>query len=134
MRYYSVEALCGHDGKGRCIRKNFGVTAENGKEAAKKGRLIPRVKHDARKAILSVEEISYYEFLALISKNKTDPYLMAKNIQEQRMACLELKIEYMEDYQNINQYRKGRPKVSKKAYENRYKPHDGVIIERYLWR
>ena len=59
---------------------------------------------------------------------------MAKNIQEQRMACLELKIEYMEDYQNINQYRKGRPKVSKKAYENRYKPHDGVIIERYLWR
>ena len=23
---------------------------------------------------------------------------------------------------------------SKKAYENRYKPHDGVIIERYLWR
>ena len=55
MRYYRVEALCGHVGKGRCIRKEFGVVASNGKEAARVCRTIPRVKHDFKEAILSVK-------------------------------------------------------------------------------
>ena len=78
MRYYRVEALCGHVGKGRCIRKEFGVVASNGKEAARICRTIPRVKHDFKEAILSVKEVSYIEFLALIYQNRHDPYLVAK--------------------------------------------------------
>ena len=117
MRYYRVEALCGHVGKGRCIRKEFGVVASNGKEA-----------------ILSVKEVSYIEFLALVYQNRHDPYLVAKNIQEQRNSCLDLEIEYIDDYRIFSQYKKGHSRISRKTYENRYKPHDEVALEQYIWR
>ena len=134
MRYYRVEALCGHVGKGRCIRKEFGVAASNGKEAARICRTIPRVKHDFKEATLSVKEVSYIEFLALICQNRHDPYLAAKNIQEQRNSCLDLEIEYIDDYRIFSQYKKGHSRISRKTYENRHKPHDEVALEQYIWR
>ena len=73
---------------------------------------------------MSVKEVSYIEFLALVYQNRHDPYLAVKNIQEQRNYCLALEIEYIDDYRIFSQYKKGRSRVSIKTYENRYKPHD----------
>lgn len=134
MKYYGVEALCGHVGRGRCVRKNFGVIAENGKEAARKGREMPRVKHHVKEAILSVRELTYHDYLTIIIGNDYDPYFTAKNIQEQRLACMDMMVEDLDDYRRGSQYKKGRSKISKKAYENRYVPHDDMISEMYMWR
>ena len=63
MNYYKVVAKCGHVRRGHYIIKDFFVTSEDGKEAAHKVRFLPRVKHDWKNAILSVELITKVEFI-----------------------------------------------------------------------
>ena len=84
MRYFKVEAKCGHVGRGKCVWITFAVTASNGSEAAEKARGFKRVKHDHKDAIGSVKEISFEEFIAIKANNDADPYLHCKNVQEQR--------------------------------------------------
>lgn len=43
-KYFEVQAMCGHVGKGKYIPISFPVIAINGKEAAEKVRSYPRVK------------------------------------------------------------------------------------------
>ena len=84
-KYYSVICKCGHVGANRFyIPIEFGVIATSKKEAAEKGRWIPRCKHHQKDCILNVKEISYSEFLVLNKKNRRDPYLQCHSIQEQR--------------------------------------------------
>ncbi len=87
MRYYNVEAICGHVGRNRCVIKNLAIAAGNGKAAALIGRNTPRVKHDLKNAIRSVSEISYQEFLMIRECNDYDPYFHCQNVQEQRAIC-----------------------------------------------
>ena len=84
---FAVEAKCGHVGKDSCIIIDFPIIAENGKEAAKIARKIPRVKHDHKDAIISVKKISNEEYDNLIRLNKDDNYLKCTSIQEQRIYC-----------------------------------------------
>ena len=63
MRYFKVVAKCGHVGRHRYIVKDFYIVANDGKEAAFKVRHLPRVKHDRKDAILSVEAIAKDEYL-----------------------------------------------------------------------
>lgn len=84
MKYFEVEAKCGHVGKNKCTLIRFATVAENGKEAAAKVRQFRRVKHDHKDAIRNVVEISFEEFVKLRSENDADPYLHCKNPQEQR--------------------------------------------------
>ena len=83
-KYFEVTAKCGHVGKNKYIPITFFVNAESAKEAAEICRDIPRVKHDHRDAILNVAEITNTEFVEGIRNNECDPYLQAKNIQQQR--------------------------------------------------
>ena len=45
MEFYLVTTKCGHVGKGHYVPITFPIKAENGKEAAKIARMLPRVKH-----------------------------------------------------------------------------------------
>lgn len=84
MKYFEVEAKCGHVGINRCILITFACIARDGKEAAGKARQFPRVKHDHKDAIRNVREISFEEFVKLRCENDADPFLHCKNPQEQR--------------------------------------------------
>lgn len=85
MRYYIVTTKCGHVGKTKYIVIDFPVAAENGKEAAKKARSIPRVKHHQKDAIINVKEVSYDEYIERFKINDNDEYLKCSNRQEQNL-------------------------------------------------
>lgn len=84
--YYKVKAKCGHVGRNNYIEKYFYVVADSGKEAAHKVRYMPRVKHDKKDAILSVEKISEEEFNIGLELFKTDLYFHVSNSTEQRLV------------------------------------------------
>lgn len=83
--FYRVKAKCGHVGKNHYIEKKFYVIASSGKEAACKVRYFPRVKHDRKDAILSVESISQDEFNMGVANNRADKYFNVTNSSEQRL-------------------------------------------------
>ena len=85
--YYKVVCKCGHVGKKHYIPVTFCVYAENGKEAAKIARNIPRVKHNHKDAIISCSRISFNEALKINEANSLDVYLKCSSIQEQRAYC-----------------------------------------------
>lgn len=82
--FYKVKAKCGHVGRNHYIEKWFYVIASSGKEAAYKVRYLPRVKHDRKDAILSVEQISHDEFTVGVKNNRSDGYFNVRNSSEQR--------------------------------------------------
>lgn len=84
MRYYRVSAKCGHVGRNHYIVKNFYIWANDGKEAALKVRYLPRVKHDRKDAILSVEPISKEEYLIGKRLVAQDEYFKVHSSTEQR--------------------------------------------------
>ena len=84
MKYFEVEAKCGHVGINRCILITFACIARDGKDAAAKVRQYARVKHHHKDAIRDVREISFEEFVKLRCENDADPFLHCKNPQEQR--------------------------------------------------
>ena len=90
MRYFKVTAKCGHVGKNRYFPAAFYITAENGREAAKVARVMPRVKHDHKDTILSVSEIDVDSYILGKESSMSNPYWLCKNIQEQRIQCRNL--------------------------------------------
>lgn len=84
MNYYKVVAKCGHVGRGHYIPKNFFVIAEDGKQAAYKVRFTPRVKHDWKDAIISVELIDRDEFIHGSEIQDQDLYFQVTNSSEQK--------------------------------------------------
>lgn len=98
MNMYKVIAKCGHVGKGKYIPITFAINANDGKEAARIARNIPRVKHNKKDAIINVIKIDLEEYLSLKEKNANDPYLTCKNKQEQNCFDLEERIIHEESY------------------------------------
>lgn len=88
-RYFSVECKCGHAGKMYYIPIKFAIEANNGKEAAEKGRWIPRVKHHQKYCILSVKELTEEEYYLLLSENRNDPFLNCHSDEDQISIDLE---------------------------------------------
>ena len=82
-KYFMVIAKCGHVGKKHYIPVKFAVIAESGKEAAKKVREFPRVKHNHKDAILDVKCVTLEEFLEIKEMNNNDPYLVCHSKHEQ---------------------------------------------------
>ncbi len=89
-KYFIVTAKCGHVGKDKYILIDFPVIAEDGREAAKIARNIPRVKHHHKDAIRNVKEVSYENFVLLCKFNKNDDYLNCSSNQEQLMIYDEI--------------------------------------------
>lgn len=126
MSRYEVVCKCGHVGRGQYIEISFPVTADSKKDAAAIGRNIPRVKHHHKDAVLKVIEISNKEYFDLIEKNKNDPYLHCRNIQEQN--CLDLTDRLVAEIKddviidNLEQtsvfYKKTKVRKPKKFFKN----------------
>ena len=95
--YYAVKAKCGHVGKRYYYPVVFGIIANNGVEAAKVARNLPRVKHDHKDAILFVKKICLDEYNQIILANKKNPYLKCKNIQEQNKINEFIKDDLVEE-------------------------------------
>ncbi len=93
MCKYEVKCKCGHVGKKNYIVIAFAVIAEDGKEAARKARYFPRVKHDHKDAIISVRKISDYEFDEILKNNNNDDYLHCTNKQQQNFIDLSNRIQ-----------------------------------------
>ena len=92
LRYFIVDAICGHVGRNNGIVKSFPVAAENAKHAAAVARKFPRVKHDYKYAIQSVREVTKEEYLKQKEINKEDPYLLSKSKYEQNLNCDNLSV------------------------------------------
>ena len=123
--YWKIEAKVGHVG-GRKKYKihTFYVTATSGKEAAYKARYAPRVKHDDKKAILSVTKISYKDYVIGKIEYNNDLFVQVKNIQDQRRYCSDLEIFEEENYSKERRHEKdydkpyNKKKASKFGYIN----------------
>lgn len=114
--YYSVAAKCGHVGRNNYIVKTFAVYAENGKEAAKIARKFPRVKHNQKDAILSVQKISKQEYRNLYKQNNSDLYFRCESIQDQKRLCSltnQIKREqFTNDYDDVEEDRSYKHKLN----------------------
>ena len=91
-KYFEAVAKSGHVGRGKNTEMPFYVMAEKAKEAAKITRSFPRVKRYHKFAISNIREISSEEYLEGLKKNKHNPYLRAKCIQDQRAYCRDIDI------------------------------------------
>ena len=87
IKYYNVTAKCGHVGRENYIPISFAVKANSAKEASKRVRNFPRVKHDHKDAIISCKEINEEEFNNLVKINNNDSYLTCKSKREQKQTC-----------------------------------------------
>ena len=125
QKYYAVEAKCGHVGRKNCIIITFGIVAESKKDAARISKNIPRVKHDHKDAIVSVNEISYDEYLEIRKNNSEDYYLRCSSKQEQRILCDNLNSRIIKDsYYDVEEVKQNRQE--KIAYKK--KKHLAWII------
>ncbi len=112
-QYFQVVAKCGHVGRNKFVSIAYPVVASSGKEAAARVRQYPRVKHHAKDAIVSCEEIDYETFRALKLKNEHDPYLHCKNshdlkkvenLYERVDSREEVERDDADDYESRKQY------------------------------
>ncbi len=131
--YYAVTAKCGHVGRGKYVIKTFAVKAEDGKEAAKQGRMIPRVKHDNKHCILDVKKITEEQFILLIEENNKDQYFKCSNVQEQRKKCPEIYDEVFYLY-GKKELKDRKDKVNKKKKINEFKEFDSkMMLKDYMY-
>ena len=107
MKYYKVVAKCGHVRKGHYIIKDFFVKAEDGKDAARKVRFLPRVKHDWKDAIISVEQITREEFAHGIELHNQDLYFNVTNSSEQKLYGA-IDYEQVYDYDELERKKKDK--------------------------
>ena len=126
---FIVTTKCGHVGKNNYIVIDFAVKAETAKEAARKARHIPRVKHDWKDAIIEVKEVTFDNYLAQVQKNVNDGYLNAKSVQEQRISCENLysRIEVSETVYNQEEL------IEKRIQRIIYKQKKLKLSEKYNW-
>lgn len=116
--YYEVIAKCGHVGKKHYVPVKFAVVAESGKEAAKKVRQFPRVKHNHKDAILDVRCITLEEFLEIKEINDNDPYLKCHSRQEQNLI-VNLAERMVADLHNVKQIFDKQVRKDRVAYKLR---------------
>ncbi len=115
-KYFMVIAKCGHVGRKKYIPVKFTVVAESGKEAAKKVRQFPRVKHNHKDAILDVRCIKLEEFLEIKEINENDPYLKCHSKQEQNLI-VNLAERMVADLHNVKQAFDKQDRKDRVAYK-----------------
>jgi len=79
MKLYEVTAKCGHVGRGLYYAGKLYVRAEDRVEAEAKARVIPRVKHTQKHAILAMCEIGCDEYKAGLAANRANPYFKCRS-------------------------------------------------------
>ena len=86
LKTYKVIAKCGHVGQNKYYPGYFVVKANNAADAANKARYFPRVKHDNKYAILSVEEIDEKMARKLFIKKEKEIYFHIKTNKERKLT------------------------------------------------
>ena len=128
FKFYIVDAVCGHVGRKNYVIKSFCVEAMDAKEAATRGRSIPRVKHDYKYAIQNVREVSLQAYVIQKLKNEFDPYMHVTNRADQDRYCEDLEVARLEDLDGNKVYKR-TSKVGRKKYVNNYLPDDSDMEE-----
>jgi hypothetical protein len=90
MNFFEVTAKCGHVGRRRYYRGLFYIRAENAKAAAAIVRMMPRVKHDRKDAIIAVTEVDYEEYKKGSAAHRQNPYFDCHSNQEQSMVLAKI--------------------------------------------
>lgn len=114
--YYKVICKCGHVGRKNYVPIQFAIIAENGKEAAKIARQLPRVKHNHKDAILKVEKIDLKQFLEIKEINDSDQYLHCHSRKEQNLFC-DLLNRLVEDTHNQKVEHSEEDRIHRVAYK-----------------
>jgi hypothetical protein len=86
IKFFEVTAKCGHVCRGRYYAGKLYVRAENRGGAVAKARLVPRVKHDQKQAILAVNEIGYVEYRAGVAAYRANPHFRCRSVFEQSLC------------------------------------------------
>lgn len=110
MKYYKVVAKCGHVRKSHYIIKEFFVKAKDGKEAACRGRYLPRVKHDWKDAIIDVKVITKKEFIRGLKSAEEDLYFRVTNSSEQKL-CMAIDYEQVIAYDEPEKKKKDKDSI-----------------------
>lgn len=131
FKFFIVDAVCGHVGRGNYVIKSFAVEAEDAKDAAVRSRIIPRVKHHYKYAIQNVREVSLQDYVIQRLKNEFDPYFQVTSRTDQKKYCSDLEVARLEDLGGLNLYRRNS-RVGRKKYVNNYLP-DVSEIEEYKY-
>jgi hypothetical protein len=90
MGFYEVTAKCGHVGKRRYYRGLFYVRAEDGRSAAAIVRMLPRVKHNRKDAIIAVVEVDYVAYKKGNATHRLNPYFCCRSNQEMRLILAKI--------------------------------------------
>lgn len=110
MKYFRVEAKCGHVGRNKFILKNFFLKSENKKSAAQTVINYPRVKHNHKDVIREVEDISEVMYIEGVIKTKKDMYFKVTNSTDQKRYCLfeenEIKDETIKSKYKIKRHKR----------------------------
>lgn len=121
LSFFEVVCKCGHVGKKRYIEIHFPIMATSRKEAARKARDIPRVKHDYKDAILNVVKIDQERYNELSEMNNYDPYLHCSCIQDQNLIDIS---DRLKDEEKTVFYKTRKNESSKDFYCGKLKIHD----------
>ena len=108
MKHFKVVAKGGHVGKSFYYKAVYFVSAKDGREAASKVRKFPRVKHDHKDAILSVEAVSYAEYKKGCLEEYSKPWHCCSNVQEQAAFWDEISEDVFEDEKTDRKYKHKR--------------------------
>ncbi len=135
MKMYEVNAKCGHVGMNYFTVKTFAVMTESRKEAAAQVRAFPRVKHDRKDAIISVDEIDLDRYMEIRENNRLDPYFICTTVQQQRALCRieryreveRTQVKRIEEQTGRSTYYNKKVIRNAKKYMNNY-----IDLERYV--
>jgi hypothetical protein len=140
IKYYNVTAKCGHVGRENYIPISFPVKANSAKEASKRVRDFPRVKHDHKDAIISCVEINEEEYNSLLELNNNDAYLTCKSKREQKQNCnLINRLVSDPNYISFNKKRdevklqKISFKLKKFKEQSKYNWYEEMIDDQYIY-
>ena len=119
IKYYKVLAKCGHVKRNKYYEGTFYVRAKDGKAAAAFVRQIPRVKHDKKDAILSVEEITRPVYLKGKQEVQKEMYFKCHNSTQQRLYMDEIR-KQIKDEPEKNDYKNNKDsKTTKDVFEGK---------------
>ena len=82
IRYYKVAVMCGHVGKQKYIRRDFGVKAKSKKQAIARVLKIGKTKKSRSDAILHIYTISREKYKELKVNIRNDLYEQSRNVEE----------------------------------------------------
>ncbi len=90
MKFFKATVKFGHVGRNYYYKGNLFITAETKKQAAEIAKNSPRVKHDHKDAVLSIEEVNFETYIVESKKNREIKYFSCYNIQQQRNCFYEI--------------------------------------------